>query len=201
MKARRSTAAKTSRETHDQNHGRRSARNVEGRGPELHSTRGMMRKSRISTAGRRPRSAVVEGVYYHGTSKGYVLKVRLKPDAKIVELTDLSNKAIRALFEDVNEQQRVRGVTGEWSERDWVRDADFGILEHYRWSAKLLKSKKIDGVLVNDTVGTTGVPHKSLALFRLSTIESVEQQRVEQNPALRGESVGERSSKKLYGIG
>jgi hypothetical protein len=118
---------------------------------------------------------------YYSKGPGYVWKIQLKGGAKIVDLADLSQPAIRALFENVNEQARYR--LGPWSEEDWRKRTDFGMLETYRGSVAFLKSKRIDGITCRDSVSTMGIPHDSVGLFKLSAIETMERQVVEQGKA------------------
>lgn len=107
---------------------------------------------------------------------GTVWRVALKPDARIYRLKDIDAPPIRKLFEDVNAFARVNGVSGVFSESYWRKSADFGILETYRWAAKFLARKRVDGLLVSDTLTTTPIPHESLALLRLSAISKAERE-------------------------
>lgn len=118
---------------------------------------------------------------HYSKGPGYVWKVQLKGGAKIVDLSDLSHPAVRELFESINEVKK--SMMGAWSEDDWRSHVDFGILEQFKWSTKFLKSKRIDGVTCRDSVNTMGVPHDSVALFKLSAIESLERQVVEHGEA------------------
>lgn len=112
---------------------------------------------------------------------GFLWTVKLRADTTLVDLSDISLKPIRELFEGANDVNRY-GL-GEWTEQDWVRHADFGILERFRWASKFLASRKlggrkIDGAIVKDTLSTTPLRHPSVALFRLSAIESASREPV-----------------------
>ena len=109
--------------------------------------------------------------YYSKKPVAYVWEVELKPNARLANLKDLSHPAIRAAFEAQNEASR--SGMGVWSEKDWEDHADFGLLERWGWMVKLLKSKRLDGVFVRDTLDTTPLAHDSLALFRLGAIASL----------------------------
>ena len=135
-----------------------------------------------------PRVAAQYGhKHYVRTQVAYVWEIDLKPSAKIANLRDLSNRAIRAAFEAQNEANR--SGMGDWSESDWEQRADFGVLERWGWMVGFLKKKGLDGVYVQDTLGTTDIPHTSVALFKLSAIEHMERIEVQRSklPTIIGE--------------
>jgi hypothetical protein len=53
----------------------------------------------------------------------------------------------------------------------WSSFADFGIVEGYAWVPGFFKSRGVDGIWVDDQVASR--KHRSVALFRLSAIESM----------------------------
>lgn len=116
----------------------------------------------------------------YSSSQGYLWEVRLKPGAKIVNLRDLSHPAVRAAFDMMNES--ARSGLGEWTEQDWQERVDFGMLEYRRWMVGFFKKRRIDGLVVQDTLSTTPVKHESVALLRLSAIESMTRQALERGP-------------------
>lgn len=111
--------------------------------------------------------------YYVQSPAKYVWTVQLKGAAKIVDLGDLSHKVVRELYEMINDSRR--SGFGPIAEDDWPSWADFGILEGYRWVKGFLKKKRIDGVTCSDTVDSQ-VPHDSIALLKLSAIQSAVRQ-------------------------
>jgi len=108
---------------------------------------------------------------------GYVWEIHLKGGSKVVNLRDLSHPVVREAFDMMNEQARM-GM-GAWSEEAWGTQADFGMLEYRRWMIGFFKKKRIDGLVVQDTLSTTPLKHESLALLRLAAIESMERKVVE----------------------
>lgn len=105
----------------------------------------------------------------------YLWKIWLKPTAKVLDLSDLSDKTVRKLRDAINEYLPGSGrLTTHISEEDWPKWADFGLLEGIRWVRGWLKTRKVDAVTCSDALATTGVPHGSVALFSLSAIESAE---------------------------
>lgn len=111
-------------------------------------------------------------VWYDKKPLVYAWEITLKPRAKVVELTDLSQPAIRALFDATNE---VRGsYLGPWTERDWAEHSDFGTLEQFRWAARFLAERRVDAVVVQDKQGTTDVRHMSVAVLRMSAIDTLQ---------------------------
>lgn len=127
-----------------------------------------------------PRVAAQYGhKHYVRTPIAYVWEIDLKPTAKIVNLRDLSNRAIYAAFQAQNEANR--SGMGDWSESDWKQRADFGVLERWGWMVGLLKKKGLDGVYVQDTLGTVDIPHSSVALFKLSAIERIERLEIQRS--------------------
>jgi len=111
--------------------------------------------------------------YYVKSPTAFVWKIQLKKGAKIVDLADLSQPAVRALFESLNVVKVAMSPFGAWSEDAWRQHADFGTLEE-RGAIAFLKSKRVDGVTSRDSLSTTGIPHDSVALLRLGAIESME---------------------------
>lgn len=109
--------------------------------------------------------------------RGYVWSVTLKPHRRVASLTDLESKPIRAFFNAANDV-RASGLGG-WSEEDWRERVDFGVLEQFRWAARFLAKRGLDAVVVRDSIGTTGIPHVSLALLRKSAIEDMTVEEVE----------------------
>jgi hypothetical protein len=104
-----------------------------------------------------------------GKAQSWMWKVHLKPKAKVLNLKDLSNPLIRELKEMVS---GVRGFTwGPITDEMWSSFADFGIVEGYQWVPDFFKSHGVDGVWVDDQVASR--KHRSVALFRLSAIESM----------------------------
>jgi hypothetical protein len=112
--------------------------------------------------------------YYSKRDTAIVWRVKLKPTAKVVELDDLSHPAVRALFENQNVRLQSSSPFGARTEQAWRQVADFGLLEE-RGAIPFLKGKRVDAVTVKrDTLGTTPIPHDSVALLRLSAIESAD---------------------------
>jgi hypothetical protein len=107
----------------------------------------------------------------------YVWEIELKSSAKLPNFRDLKHPAIRAAFEAQNEANSM-GL-GAWTEDDWKQHADFGVIERWGWMVGLLKSKRLDGVVIQDSLGTIDIAHASVALFRLGAITTMERKEVD----------------------
>lgn len=107
--------------------------------------------------------------HYVRSDTAYVWEIHLKPGARIVDMRDLSNPVVRSLKDSVSE---IRQHTwGPISDEDWPSFADFGLIEGYSWVRPFLRSRRVDGVWVDDTVdGTRG--HRSIALLNTGAIAS-----------------------------
>lgn len=104
--------------------------------------------------------------HWHTGGTGALWTVTLKPAAKIVDLSDLSNPVVQELKEKVSE---IRTYTfGAISDEEWPSFADFGILEGYPWVSGFLKSRHVSGVLLRDSHNE--MDHPSVALLTLSAI-------------------------------
>lgn len=104
-------------------------------------------------------------------SKSFLWHVELKSSAKIIDMEDLSNPAIQEIKRSISEMRKMR-FGFEIKDEDWNQYANFSVLEQNPWIRKLLRSKRIDGIVVNDSVTTTSKKHKSIALFNLGAIAS-----------------------------
>jgi len=111
--------------------------------------------------------------YYVKSPTAFLWTIRLKRGAKVLDLADLSQPAIRSLFENQNVRKESTSPFGAWSEDYWRQHADFGLLEE-RGAVPFLKAKRVDGVTSRDSLATMGIPHDSVALLRLGAIESME---------------------------
>jgi hypothetical protein len=116
-----------------------------------------------------PKVALRYAVPYYHKGDAYLWEIQLKPNARILELGDSSNPVIRKLIDDLNASSQL----SKWSYEDWPKEADFGILELKPWIRNYLRSKT-DALTVQDTMGTTGISHDSVALLNLRAIESME---------------------------
>lgn len=125
-----------------------------------------------------PRIAFQYGAkHYSDKAVSYVWEIELKSGVKIPNFRDLKNPAINAAFEAQNEANSM-GL-GAWTEDDWRQHADFGVLERWGWMVGFLKKKRLDGVIIQDSLGTIDIPHASVALFRLGAIASMERKEVD----------------------
>lgn len=107
--------------------------------------------------------------YYH-SGDSYVWELRLKPNAKVIDLGDLSDPIVQELRKGF-----ISPLTNQpISEASWPSYADFGILEAKRWVRGFLRKKRVDGVTVQDSLGTTAIQHDSLALINLGAIAAAE---------------------------
>lgn len=105
------------------------------------------------------------------TKESYLWSIELNPKAKIIDMEDLSNPIIREIKDNISKIKEMtigHGITDD----DWNKYANYNTLENHSWIRRLLKSKKVDGLIVNDTITTTTKKHKSIALFNLKTIIS-----------------------------
>ena len=126
--------------------------------------------------------------HYVKMATAFLWTIRLKRGAKIVDLADLSQPAIRGLFDNQNVRKEFTSPFGTWSEDYWRKHADFGLLEE-RGAVAFLKRKRIDGVTSRDNLSTVGIPHDSVALLRLGAIESMDKSTVPRGGAER--TIGE----------
>lgn len=102
---------------------------------------------------------------YWNAGHGRVIAVTLSPKAKVVNLKDLSNPIIRELKEQMSEVNKY--TFGAISDESWVKSyADFGVLEvkNGLWT-RFLKSKRVDAVVVADSVQTSAIKHESVAVL------------------------------------
>jgi GNAT superfamily N-acetyltransferase/8-oxo-dGTP pyrophosphatase MutT (NUDIX family) len=110
--------------------------------------------------------------YQKGESR--VLKVEIAPNAKIVDLRDLSDPLIRELKDKISEWRK-----NTWGhpipDEDWASGkmpwADFGVLEggNLQWVIPYLKEHGVDGVIAGD-VSNKGRKHDSLAVLNPEVI-------------------------------
>ena len=106
--------------------------------------------------------------YHKGDS--YLWEVKLKGGAKIIDLGDLSDPIIQELRQGV-----ISPITNQpISEASWPSYADFGILEAKRWVRGFLRKKRVDGIVVKDSLGTTAIQHDSVALINLGAIAKLD---------------------------
>lgn len=133
-----------------------------------------------------PRAAVqYASKSYNKNKPAFLWTVELKPSAKILDLDDLSQPLIREVFESLRDVSQ--SMLSRFTEETWAERADFGLLEWQNWIVRFLKSKRIDGVYCKDKVDTLDVRHPSVALFRLSAIESSDRSVVEKGPDMLGD--------------
>jgi len=102
--------------------------------------------------------------YRKGESRVY--EVTLRPGTSIVDLRDLTQPISRKVYERVS-AERQHGM-GAFTEEEWPRYCDFGIIESYRWLRSWLRSHKVDGVILTDAHGAT--KHESVALLNRKTV-------------------------------
>jgi hypothetical protein len=103
------------------------------------------------------------------TSNSFLWQVELSSKARIIDMEDLSNPIIQQIKKSLSDERKMR-FGSEIDDKDWKDYANFGSLEYHPWIRKFLKSKRIDGIIVNDSVTTTSTKHKSIALFNLAVI-------------------------------
>lgn len=143
-------------------------------GPYYHGTRTEFLKPKLQQFGvfwlvGNPRTAMQYGAPYYHQGNSYLWEVWLKPGSKVLNLTDTASPIVQELIESLNVSfYRTRPMTLE----EWPRVADFGILESQPWVPKFLRSKRVDAVVVEDTLGATPIKHKSIGLLNLAKIES-----------------------------
>lgn len=113
--------------------------------------------------------------YYVKTPVKYLWTVKLKGGAKVLDLSDLSDKKVRSFYEAINESRK--SGFGPIDEKDWPKWADFGLLEGYRWAKGFLKKKGVDAVTCSDTVDSS-MPHDSIAVLKLSCIEAATKEQI-----------------------
>jgi hypothetical protein len=111
--------------------------------------------------------------YVRYGDRGLLWSVRLRDDAKILDLTDLSIPLTRKVYEALDQHYSTRFSVGV-EEESWSKYAMFSLLEHHPWVRTMLMRSKRQGVVLYDTISTTNVPHISVALFTLKAIESAE---------------------------
>lgn len=124
---------------------------------------------------------------YYAKGDKWLWTIHLKSGTNIIDLADVSNPIINDLREMLN-----KILLHPISEEGWGRQADFGLLEVKKWIIGFLKERGVDGVFVKDKLGTMPIAHRSLALFKLGKIASVEREKVsEEEMGGSGRTVGE----------
>lgn len=124
--------------------------------------------------------------YYWGDRPSWIWAVKLKPGTRLVALNDVSNPAIEELRQQLN--QFFFHATGPVSAEEWARDATSSYLEAKPWVAQFLLERGIQGVITSDVLGTSNVPHLSIALFDMDAIASASRRRA---PRYQKRTLGE----------
>ena len=125
---------------------------------------------------------------YYSKGPAYVWEIRLKSGSKIINLRDLDHPVVRKAFDALNEAYGSTSFAGVWTEDYWRKNVDFGVLEHRRWLPGFFRRNRIDGLVIQDKLGTTPINHESVALLRKSAIQSMERKVVEKGKA---QTIGE----------
>jgi len=124
---------------------------------------------------------------YYAKGDKWLWTIYLKPGTSIIDLADVSNPIVNELREMLNPS-----LLHPISEEEWGGQADFGLLELKSWIIGFLKERGVDGVFVKDKLGTSPIPHKSLALFKLGKIARSEKEKVsEEELGGSGRTIGE----------
>ena len=121
----------------------------------------------------------------YAEQSGFLWTVTLKPGARIVDLSDLSIPVVREIYEGVSDARR--STFGPIASDQWPSFADFGLLEAKPWIVSRLKAARYDAVIVKDALQSTGIPHGSFALLRLSAVQSASREPIVID---RSESIG-----------
>jgi len=146
------------------------------RQPLYHGTKREFEKPKLNGIGilwltPDPKAAEIYAGIRNTTGSGFLWDIRLKPSAKIVDLSDLTSPIIREFYKMVSDIRR--STFGPIDEKDWPKFADFGLLEGYGWAVRFLKSKRVHGATCADTAASVH-GHDSVALFNLNAIDSLE---------------------------
>lgn len=98
-----------------------------------------------------------------------VWETRVAARARIVDLADLTDPDVRALKENYSSTAYAARYGAKLSDEDWVRHyATFATLEGERGIVQFLRSRRIDGAVVNDNL--KGDPFRSLAIWNRRAI-------------------------------
>lgn len=117
-------------------------------------------------------------VYAEGYPRQGVIQVELDPDARVVDMRDVTDPIMVEYLALINEQAKY-GVFGSGpSAEEWANKwYDYGELEHYRFSGPFFRSKKVDALLVRDVQGWSG-GKKTVSLAVLNKSRILAQKRV-----------------------
>lgn len=98
-----------------------------------------------------------------------VWETRLADGARVVDLADLAEPVVRALKENYSSTAYAARYGASLSDEDWVRHyANFATLEGERGVVKFLRSRRIDGAVVDDNL--KGEAFRSLAIWNRRAI-------------------------------
>lgn len=114
--------------------------------------------------------------YLRRGREGLLWKVRLRDDAKIVDLTDLSVPLTRKVYDALDQYMSNKFSVGVDLD-SWPKYANFSLLENYPWVRTMLMRAKRQGAVVYDKLAGTNIDHLSVALFTLKAVEAVETER------------------------
>jgi hypothetical protein len=117
-------------------------------------------------------------VYAEGYLRQGVIQVELDPNARVVDMRDVTDPIMVEYLALINEQAKY-GVFGSGpSAEEWANKwYDYGELEHYRFSGPFFRSKKVDALLVRDVQGWSG-GKKTVSLAVLNKNRILAQKRV-----------------------
>ena len=96
-----------------------------------------------------------------------VWEIELRPSAKVVDLKDLSNPIVRKFKDEASMISSF--MMGPISDEEYLRWADFGYLERYRWALGFFKSNGVQAITLDDNL--FGTPHRSMAVISMRAIK------------------------------
>jgi hypothetical protein len=107
-----------------------------------------------------------------------MIKVQVKPDAKILDLRDITNPMVQKFrTELLRKSKYYRDGFHLENDKSWAASAKHDMLERAPWAGKWFIAQGYDGVLVNDSVhgiqennGPLGYQHESLAILNPDAI-------------------------------
>jgi hypothetical protein len=102
---------------------------------------------------------------FHGQKPSCTIwKIMLRPSSNVVDILDLERSSVRAFQKHIATRERA----ALW---EWEKHATYENLDLYE-GAPFFRARRVDAVICDDSA--EGYRHWSVALFRLSAIESVE---------------------------
>lgn len=107
--------------------------------------------------------------YYWGNRPSWIWTIHLKPGTRLISINDVNVPAVEELRQQLNEFFFL--ATGPVSVEEWVASATSSYLEGKPWIAQFFLERDVQGVVTTDVLGTSSVPHVSIALFDMIAIE------------------------------